>query len=66
MIAGIVVNMKPNFNCLPREQDETEVGMEDEPSSDMREALNAFTMGDPNQVSSNYMSKSGFTKVNLD
>lgn len=58
--------MKTIFNCLPREQDETEVGMEDEPSSDMREALTAFTLGDPNQVSSNYKIKSVFTKVNSD
>lgn len=63
---GFVVNIKPIFNCLPREQDETEVGMEDEPSSDMREALSAFTMGDPNEVSSNYMIKSVLTKVNSD
>lgn len=65
MIAGFVVNMKPIFKCLPREQDETEVSMEDA-SSDMRETLSAFTMGDPNQVSSNYMIKSVFTKDNFD
>lgn len=66
MIAGFVVNMKPIFNCLPPEQDETEVGMEDEPSSDMREALSAFIMGDPNQVSSNHTIKSVFTKNSFD
>lgn len=63
---GFVVNIKPIFNCLAREQDEIEVGMEDEPSPDMREALSAFTMGDPNEVSSNYMIKSVLTKVNSD
>lgn len=40
--------------------------MEDEPTSEMREALSAFTMGDPSLVSINYLIKSVVTECEFD